>query len=357
MGKLKTYKILTILLPMQWAFIQLLSRYPDFVETYYSNALYKWISMIYRLLLGWIPFSVGDIFYTVLVIIVLINIVKSIKKRTLFSRISLFKTGAYLSVIYFLFNISWGLNYYRAPLYKSLKINNSNYTVEELYNLTSKLIEQTNSIHFSITQNDTLIVENPSKKNTFNSIAKQAYKNLEGKYPFFEYDFVAAKKSIFSLPLTYMGFAGYLNPFTNEAQVNGLIPKNNYPATLCHEIAHQTGISSESEANFVGYLAAINSDDPYFKYSGFLMATRYCLFDLYRRDTDKFEELRERLNPGILEDIQMSIDFWRKYQNWSEKYFKSAYDSYLKANKQKDGIKGYNKMVKQLVNYYNSNEF
>ncbi len=52
-----------------------------------------------------------------------------------------------------------------------------------------------------------------------------------------------------------MGFAGYLNPITNEAQVNALIPKNNYPATICHEIAHQVGIASESEANFVGYLA------------------------------------------------------------------------------------------------------
>ncbi|MDO1498958.1 DUF3810 family protein [Winogradskyella maritima] len=29
---------------------------------------------------------------------------------------------------------------------------------------------------------------------------------------------------MFSTGLTYMGYAGYLNPFTNEAQVNRLLP-------------------------------------------------------------------------------------------------------------------------------------
>jgi capsule polysaccharide export protein KpsC/LpsZ len=41
----------------------------------------------------------------------------------------------------------------------------------------------------------------------------------------------SVKKSLLSLPLTYMGFAGYLNPFTNEAQVNDKIPMYNFPTT------------------------------------------------------------------------------------------------------------------------------
>ena len=36
-----------------------------------------------------------------------------------------------------------------------------------------------------------------------------------------------------------MGFGGYLNPFTHEAQVNTLQPKLRVLTTACHEIAHQ----------------------------------------------------------------------------------------------------------------------
>jgi hypothetical protein len=44
-----------------------------------------------------------------------------------------------------------------------------------------------------------------------------------------------------SLPLTYMGFSGYLNPFTNEAQVNYLGPCILSQPQLA-EMAHQLGL-------------------------------------------------------------------------------------------------------------------
>jgi len=153
-----------------------------------------------------------------------------------------------------------------------------------------------------------------------------------------------------------MGFAGYINPLTNEAQVNSLIPKNTYASTTCHEISHQTGIASEKEANFIGYLAAINSKNKYFNYSGYIMALKYCLGDIYRIDEVAFEELKTKLNKGVLKDLKGNQEFWLSYQNWSEQFFKIFYDSYLKANKQDDGIEGYNQVVLLLINYYTTEE-
>ena len=74
------------------------------------------------------------------------------------------------------------------------------------------------------------------------------------------------KKSILSYPLTYMGFSGYLNPFTHEYNINGLIPNNSIPMVMSHEIAHEIGFSSEMEANFIGYISLINSDNLYYQY-------------------------------------------------------------------------------------------
>ena len=86
------------------------------------------------------------------------------------------------------------------------------------------------------------------------------------------------------------------------------------------------------------------------------MAVRFCLFEIFQKDPAKFEALKVELNKGILKDIKQSEEFWESYQNWSEKYFKTFYDSFLKANKQKDGIKSYNKVVLLLVNYYKTQE-
>ena len=337
---------------MQWAFIQIIAKYPEFVENYYATGLYLYISKALRIIFGWIPFSVGDILYSLLGFIIIKGIYKTLKTKNINVKNTFFKTGALISVVFFFFHFNWGLNYFRQPLFERLNLEKNTYTSNELINFTKTVIKKTNEAQTLITKNDTLIVENSLTKKQIKELSPEAYEQLAIKYLQFQLKNSSLKHSLFSVPLTYMGFAGYLNPITNEAQVNALIPKNNYPATICHEIAHQVGIASESEANFVGYLAAIHSTDKYCNYSGYLLALRYCLAEIYRTNPEQFELLLADLNKGILKDMQQSQDFWQSYQNWSEKYFKLFYDNFLKANKQKDGIQGYNKMVSLLINYY-----
>ena len=356
MERQKTYKILTLLLLMQWAFVQILSQYPSFVEKYYSNGLYLYISKFLRLIFGWLPFSFGDLMYITLIVIILYSIFKLFRKRKITLKTSFFKIGALASILFFVFNLNWGLNYLRPSLSSHLKIDNKPYTDEELITFTKKLIHKTNQIHYSITNDDTILIQKNISKKEIREYSFEAYKQLATVYPQFKHQTSSLKNSLFSVPLTYMGFAGYLNPVTNEAQVNYLIPKNSYPATVCHELAHQIGIAPESEANFVSYLATKHSKNPFFNYAGSTMALRYCLADIYRKQPAQFELLKKELNKGILKDLKESQEFWQSYQNWSEKYFKLFYDSFLKANKQKDGIKGYSKMVTLLINYYNIEE-
>jgi hypothetical protein len=352
----KVYKILTIILVIQWALIQLLAMYPKLIESFYSNGLYKFISNILRFILGWVPFSIGDAFYFLLILFIFYSIFIFFRQKNYNIKNVFFKIVGLLSVIIFFFNLNWGLNYLRPPLTTTLQISNTPYSTSELINFTKALILKTNEIQQHITKNDTVVVSNPYKKKVLRAMAFNAYKQLAKKNSIFTYNNFSVKSSLFSVPLTYMGFAGYLNPFTNEAQVNYLIPKNAYPATVCHEMAHQIGIASESGANFVGYLAAINSKDYYFNYAGYLTALKYCLYELYNKNPKKYNLLKNTVNKGILKDIQQNQAFWRKYQNWSEKYFKNFYNLFLKVNKQKDGLKEYNKMVYLLINYYKSHK-
>lgn len=356
MDQKKTYKILTVLLVMQWAFLRIIAQYPAEIEKYYSNGLYIYISKFLNLLFGWIPFSVGDILYAILVIVILKNIFTTLKNKKISVKNTLFKIGGFISVLFFLFHLNWGLNYFRQPVHKTLNFEREKYTTNELVGFTEKLIVKINEVHLSITKNDTIVVENILDKDQIREVSYGVYNQFQQNYPQYSHENLKAKHSLFSLPLTYMGFAGYLNPITNEAQVNSLIPKNTYPMIVCHELAHQVGIASESEANFIGYLATTNSDDVYFNYSGYLMAVRFCLFEIFQKDPEKFEALKIKLNQGILKDIRQSEAFWESYQNWSEQYFKTFYDNFLKANKQKDGMQSYNKVVTLLINYHKIKE-
>jgi hypothetical protein len=356
MKQSKVYKILAIILIIQWAFIQLLTMYPKLIETFYTYGLYQIISKSLRFLLGWIPFSIGDVIYFILILVLIKSIYEVLKYRKINFNRFLFKTLGIFSIIIFFFNFNWGLNYLRPSLTSVLNISNSKYATNELVAFTKQLIVKTNEIQQKITKNDTIVVDDPKTKKELRIMAFAAYKQLAKQNPLFEYNYYSVKSSMFSVPLTYMGFAGYLNPFTNEAQVNYLIPKNSYPATVCHEMAHQIGIASESGANFVGYLAAINSEDSYFNYAGYLMALKYCLYEVYNKNPKEYKLLKTSINKGILKDLQQNQEFWKSYQNWSEKYFKRFYNTFLKANKQKDGIKGYNKVVFLLINYYYSHQ-
>jgi effector-binding domain-containing protein len=149
-----------------------------------------------------------------------------------------------------------------------------------------------------------------------------------------------------------MGFNGYLNPLTNEAQVNDQILIYKIPTTASHEIGHQLGFAKENEANFIACLATMNHPDPYFRYSGFTFALRYCLNELYVRDRPQAEKLLKTINPGILENYKEVREFWASHKNPIEPLFQYTYSGYLKANKQPEGMKSYSYVVALLVNYF-----
>ena len=53
---------------------------------------------------------------------------------------------------------------------------------------------------------------------------------------------------MFGIIGNYVGFQGYYNPFTTEAQYNAELPNTYIPFTLSHESAHQLGFAREQEA-------------------------------------------------------------------------------------------------------------
>jgi len=327
------------------------------VERFYSNGLYVFISKISRTVFGKIPLSVGDLLYGIVIIYILISIWKTRRSwRKISWKDRLLKITGFLSVLYFLFHILWGLNYYRVPLFEKMNIQRE-YTDADLIAFTERLIAKTNAVQLEITQHKNKKVSNPYSQDSIFRMTQNGYNKLAHEYPFFEYKTPSIKKSLLSLPLTYMGFGGYLNPFTNEAQVNKKLPMYGFPNIVCHEMAHQIGYASESECNFIGFLACIKNEDLYFKYSAYANALRYCMANIGRIDEVKFKLLKTQINPGILANYEESDLFWEQYDSFIDKGFHAFYDQFLKMNQQEDGIDSYSKFVNLMVNYYKGKDF
>ncbi|MEN8186994.1 MAG: DUF3810 domain-containing protein [Bacteroidota bacterium] len=347
----RTNTILTILLFVQIIIYQIFTYFPDFIEKFYSNGIYIYISKLFRYVFGWIPFSVGDIIYGFIFIFIakfFLNIIRS--ERRNFKEI-LLQIGSALSVVYFLFYMLWGLNYYRNSLFDSMKMEKQPFDKIALLQFTEKLLFETKTLQVELSKNDSVKVVVPYSKNQILDKTAQGYQNLSEISTQYNYHPISLKKSLFSLPLTYMGFAGYLNPLTGEANVDHLIPKVTLPMTCSHEVAHQLGIASESEANFIGFLAANKNDDKYFQYSAYLLAYRYALYDLSLQDETLFKEFIEKTPKGILKNFEEIELFWKEYENPTEPFFKAFYDNYLKINQQEEGIKSYSRMTDLLMAY------
>lgn len=352
---MKPKYLLSFFLLAQLVFLKIIPSFPSAVERIYSNGIYPVLSTFSRIIFGSVPFSIGDFIYLITAIFILFWLWK---KRLTWKnewKNNILVVVSFISIFYFFFHFLWAINYYREPLFEKMKIRNQ-YSDVELLTFTKKLILKTNSIQFAITKNKNLKVNFPYTQEQVFKMNVNGYLKLAESYPYFKYENISTKKSLFSLPLSYMGFGGYLNPFTNEAQVNDRGPMYSFPMTTNHEMAHQMGYASESECNFIGFLSSVKNDDIHVKYSGYSFALRYCMNILSDRDKSAHYNLLKTINPGILKNYRESEIFWKQHESPVEEAFHVFYDNFLKFNQQKDGIESYSKFVNLMVNYYKTNE-
>ena len=350
--KLK-YLITLSLLP-QYIGLFLLKNNSGFVEQYYSKGLYPIISKLLNTSFKWSPVSLGDLLYIAAIIYMTKWIIMNWKRVRTQPKVFVLDILTSLSVVYFLFHFCWGLNYYRDSLHVTLNLKTT-YTTKELKIITSKLVSKTNSLHLSIANDSFQKIDTPYSFNEMVILSQQGFRQLESEYPNFIHPGKNTKKSLFSTPLTYMGFGGYFNPFTLEAQVNSIMPKSSMITTIAHEQAHQLGYAAENEANFIGFLACIHNNDLYYKYAGYAFALRYCLIELSRRDIDCYNNTVGLIHPGILKKFKETSEFWKAYNNPLEPLIKRVYSSFLIANNQEKGIESYNYYVALLVGYLQQN--
>jgi len=344
-------------------FLHFIGNFPSFVENWYALGFYPLFANLLRSMVGWIPFSVGDFVYLLLGYWILVLLFKGLLKlyHQGFS-VDLFlqfagKMLQYFCWGYILFQLFWGLNYSRLGIANQLDISKKGYSKEEVTALTRALIDKTNNYRRAL--KDSNLPQMPLQ--AIFQEAVRSYENIAVVYPFLQYKMPAVKISFFTPIADYIGFSGYYAPLSGEAQLRDDLPRILIPFISCHEIAHQLGYASESEANFVGYLASASSKNNYFNYSVYLDLLGYAMgeeFLQYAKDSSNFKIYetvvqynRSHIDSLVKKDRKEIKQFFMLRRNSFSPVSASLYNQFLLFNKQIAGMNSYDEVIGWLISY------
>ena len=326
------------------------------VERYYATGLYPIIANALRTLFGWVPFSVGDLFYLLALIWVvvktwkLVNLLKRKKAKEHLSWVLFRKYLKLALLIYIVFSLFWGLNYFRQGIEAQLDMEVAEYSVQELFSLTIVLQQRLNDYAERVDSVQRLAYD---KKNILFQEGVHAYNVARHPYPFLFYSSPSLKPSLYTPVGHLVGFTGYYNPFTAEAQLKTNIPVFLKPFVVAHEMAHQLGYAKENEASFVAWLACKNAGDLYFLYSAYFEMYRDAIYACRLTPNEgTTEKIRKNLHPRVQQDILDLQRYLLRNRNFVEPLMSGVYDRYLKLNNQPKGKATYNEVIAYIMAYY-----
>lgn len=235
----------------------------------------------------------------------------------------------------------------------------STYTLQDLTALRNMLVEKCNELSGQMqrTEEGEIIYEGNMGKKAISDMQAlgETYDVLQGFYPM-------PKPLYFSDFVSQQYMLGYYFPFSMEANYNKVAYVTNLPVTMCHELAHLKGYIQEDEANFIGFLACISSDDLLFQYSGYLSVLNYVNNDFYEAVGEDYERYMAEVQ--IDRQVYEDAVFVRK-EDWDRIEKEAVVDTEvvdavstgfvetsLKLNGVDDGMVAYSRVVGLLLQWY-----
>ncbi len=318
----------------------------DTIEFFYSCGLYRANALILTLIqqitphsfaLWIVPFCI--ILFLIIWIANWIYIKKKLHKSHFWGIFWLIKWSFILSgflLVAYLF--LWGAGYYRKPVEAKLDLEIVNPKEDEIKQIMDELL-------IIITENN-IPRDKRNPDRSIQEISKTMTKIVS------EWD----KVPIYLPPrirktprglLLFNSTSGMCFPFTLEPHVDGALPPHALVSTAAHELAHIAGFCGEAEASFIGYVSALNTDDPFARYSVAL--------DIYQRfasflPPEERKKAIEQLPPEAQQDLKEEREVLTKYRvKWFSEISWKVYDKYLKSQGVTEGVKDYGRAANLLV--------
>ena len=350
------YLTAAIIGALTWVLMQFGERFATLVDMVYPYV----IRTLQGYLAQWsgsVDFLLWQLLAVALAVVILASLVAVIAAKK-----SIVAWGGWvlsaLSLVYLLHTLVWGLNYYAGPLSDDIRMEVSQYTIEELADATRYYRDRANTLSGKMNRD----ASGQLAFQDFDTLAGRAgmgFQRLvyDHSYPIFAGSTLPVKKLGWADMYTSMGITGVTFGLTGEAAVNPQIPDVLLPFTMCHEMAHRMCIASERDANFSAFLAGSFHPDEEFEYSAYFMAFRYCYNALASVKTVAAAEFTAEIQEGISEKLRKDLNdysdfFSRNQDQTATEIANTANDAYLRTSGEKAGIASYSEVVDLLVNWH-----
>lgn len=233
------------------------------------------------------------------------------------------------------------------------------YGTEELAILRDYVMEQANelSVCFERDEKGYILYDMDMESEAIARMKElgETIPNLKGYYP-------RPKKLAWSDFYSQQHIMGYYFPFSMEANYNRQMYLTNMPVTMCHELSHLKGFILEDEANFIGYLAGISSEDILFRYSALLSVIGYLDRDFAKavgRDSEEYQSHIPISELVASDKLFLTKEAWQQVEEnaiLDTKTVSQAADTFLNTtltlNGVADGTISYSRVVNLLLRYY-----
>lgn len=236
------------------------------------------------------------------------------------------------------------------------------HTLDELIELRNMVVERCNALAGEMERDEegAVVYSGSARDMQETAISAmrrlgQSYGQLDGYYP---HPKPFAASDFFS----QQHMQGYYFPFSMEANYNNVMYVMNKPNTFCHELAHLRGYIYEDEANFISFLACVQSGDPLFEYSGYLSVLNYLDNDFYKAVGEDREAYLAQLHISPLvrgDNIFVTDREWERINGKAlidtetvDQVSDVLRDTSLKAFGVSDGVLSYSRVVELLLEWY-----
>ena len=224
------------------------------------------------------PFSLGEVLITLAIVLVFAAIVISILLIFLRRKIGYkkFAVGYLKTVLALVLVTAYLYTFNCSFLYCSTFLNfaggTREFELEEFEQVRNLVVNECNALAPTMTRKDdgTLIFSGNA-----DTAAIDALHGVSGKFPRLAGYYPRAKQMWGSYYMYKAGVIGVFFPFSMEANYSKYVSDSYMPSVLAHEYSHLKGYIYESEANFMAFIACVNSDIPEVRYSGWLGVLAY----------------------------------------------------------------------------------
>ncbi len=247
-------------------------------------------------------------------------------------------TGA--AVVYLWFLAAWGFNYARPTLESVLPFDQSRITPGAVRALAERAVSEANRTHAAAhAAGFPAIGETPGP---LVAALHDVERELGRPRPTV---LGVPKRSLLSPFFRASGVSGMLAPFFLETLINPDLTGPERPFVLAHEWAHLSGFAPESDASYIGFLAALRAD-PASQYSAWL--------ELVSEATNQLHPITqrlvlERLGPGPRADQEAIRQRLKALVQPVERVAWITYDRMLKLQGVEEGLQSYSRVVQLLL--------